>query len=128
MSDYSSKSTPYDLEERTYEFALHVRQLLKQRAWQRVSWTDVTQLLRSSGSVASNYGEAQEAVSGGDFIHRIRICRKETCESALWMRLLGDTNDLNRSELTEMDRLIEETVELTRIFTSIIKKRERAID
>ena len=126
MSDHSNESKPYDLEERTYEFALHVRQLLKQRAWHRVSWTDVTQLLRSSGSVAANYVEAQEAVSGDDFIHRIRICRKENRESALWMRLLNDTNDLNRSETTEMDRLLEETVELTRIFTSIIKKREQA--
>jgi len=125
MSDHSNESKPYDLEERTYEFALHVRLLLKQRAWHRVSWTDVTQLLRSAGSVAANYVEAQEAVSGDDFIHRIRICRKENRESALWMRLLNDTNELNRAETSAIEELIEETVELTRIFTSIIKKREK---
>ena len=125
MNDHTNESKPFDLEERTYEFALQVRQVLKQRAWHRVSWTDVTQLLRSSGSVASNYVEAQEAVSGGDFIHRIRICRKENRESALWMRLLNDTNELNRAETSAIEELIEETVELTRIFTSIIKKREK---
>lgn len=126
MNDHTNESKPFDLEERTYEFALQVRQVLKQRAWHRVSWTDVTQLLRSSGSVAANYVESQEAVSSEDFIHRVRICRKETRESALWMRLLVDTNDLNRTETDWIDTLLKETAELTRIFTSIIKKRERA--
>ena len=109
-------------------FALNTRQGLQQRAWHRVSWTDVTQLLRSSGSVAANYIEAQEAVSGEDFIHRVRICRKEVRESALWMRPLNDTNNLSRPEVAEMDRLLTETAELTRIFTSIIKKREQAAE
>ena len=126
MNNHTDDHKPYDLEERTYEFALNLRLFLKERVWHRVSWTDVTQLLRSSGSVASNYVEAQEAVSSGDFIHRVRICRKETCESALWMRLLNDTNDLNQPETDKIDQLLAETVELTRIFTSIIKKREQA--
>ena len=115
---------PLDLEERTYECALMTRRYLQQRNWRPIAWDDVRQLLRSSGSVAANYVESQEAVSDGDFTHRIRICRKETRESALWLRLLADTNDLVGSELEAHDLLLNETVELTRIFTAIIRKRE----
>jgi four helix bundle protein len=118
-----SKKPPFELEERTYEFALRVRLFLKQRAWHRVSWSDVAQLLRSSGSVSANYVESQEAVSEDDFTYRIRICRKETRESGIWLRLLGDTNEFNRDELQEHENLLKETTELARIFTAILRKR-----
>jgi four helix bundle protein len=115
---------PYDLEERTYEFALGVRLFLKQRNWHQVNWSDVNQLLRSSGSVAANYIESQEALGGDDFIYRIRLCRKETRESSLWLRLLEDTTDLSDDQTSTLHALLSETKELSRIFTPIIKKRE----
>lgn len=127
MKQPTDHKPPYDLEERTYEFALRTRLVLKQRDWDPTSWSDVNQLLRSSGSVAANYIEAQEAVSDNDFTHRIRICRKESRESALWLRLLDDTPPLTDSEASEVQRLLAETVELARIFTSIIRKRETTL-
>jgi four helix bundle protein len=114
---------PFDLEERTYEFARRVRLHLKERDWHRVGWTDVGQLLRSSGSVAANYVESQEAVSDDDFTYRIRLCRKEVRESGLWLRLLHDTNDLSDPQRTEHATLLSEVGELTRIFTAILRKR-----
>lgn len=117
-------NSPYDLEDRTYDFALRVRLWLKERDWPPVSWTDVNQLLRSSGSIAANYIEAQEAVSSDDFVHRLRISRKETKESRLWLRLIADTNELSEAQQEEHDLLLRETLELTRILTSIIKKKE----
>ncbi len=117
------KRPPFELEERTYEFALRVRLFLKERAWHRVSWSDVSQLLRSSGSVPANYVESQEAVSDDDFTYRIRLCRKEIRESSIWLRLLHDTTELNREELSEHAKLLAETSELTRIFTAILRKR-----
>lgn len=127
MKQPTDHKPPYDLEERIYEFALRTRLVLKQRDWDPTSWSDVNQLLRSSGSVAANYIEAQEAVSDNDFTHRIRICRKESRESALWLRLLDDTTPLTDSEASEVQRLLAETVELARIFTSIIRKRETTL-
>ena len=44
----------YDLEERTFQFALAVRSCIAGSKWTRVQWTDVDQLLRSSGSIAAN--------------------------------------------------------------------------
>ena len=117
---------PFDLEERTYEFALRVRLFLRERQWLPIGWTDVKQLLRSSGSVAANYVESQEAISDGDFVYRVRICRKETRESMLWLRLLDDTHTLDDSGSEEYEALQKEADELVRIFTSIILKKERA--
>ena len=120
------KTRPFDLEERTYEFALRARLFLKDRNWHRVNWSDATQLIRSSGSVAANYVESQEAVSDDDFTCRIRLCREETRESCLWLRLLHDTTELNSGELGEHVSLVGDTGELTRIFTSILRKRSPA--
>lgn len=119
----NEKTPPFDLEERTYQLALRVRLFLKGRDWHRVNWSDVTQLLRSSGSVAANYVESQEAVSDDDFTYRIRLCRKETRESSLWLRLLNDTNELRLADASEYSALLGETGELARIFTSILRKR-----
>ena len=120
----TNRKKPFDLEERTYEFSLGVRLFLKQRNWHQVNWCDVNQLLRSSGSVAANYIESQEALGGNDFIYRIRLCRKESRESSLWLRLLEDTTDLSTDQTTTLQALLSETNELVRIFTTIIKKRE----
>lgn len=43
--------------------------------------------IRSTGSVGANYIEADEALSKKDFVHRIKICRKEAKESIYWLRL-----------------------------------------
>jgi len=45
------------------------------------------QLIRSSGSQAANYIEANESLGRKDFMMKIRICRKEAKESRLWLKL-----------------------------------------
>ncbi|UCG09465.1 MAG: four helix bundle protein [Desulfobacterales bacterium] len=41
---------------------------------------DGKQLIKASGSVGSNYIEANESLSKKDFKFRIKICRKESTE------------------------------------------------
>jgi len=80
-------SKRYDLEERTFKFAQRCRDFTKglPRTISNIEY--VRQLIRSSGSQAANYIEANEALSKKDFVHRIKICRKEAKESRLWLRL-----------------------------------------
>lgn len=80
------------------------------------------QLIRSSGSQAANYIEANEAESKKDFVHRIRICRKESKESGLWLRLSETGND--GELIKEQKNLIQEAVELRKIFSSILDKSQ----
>jgi len=97
MTEQNNK--PYDLEERTYQFALSVRLFLKQHKWDPVSWSDVSQVLRSSGSVAANFVEANESISLDDKLYRLRLCRKEAKESNLWLRLIEETNAPDKRQL-----------------------------
>ena len=117
MSDREEK---FDLEERTYRFALSVRKMIRGHAWGKEQRTDIEQLLRSSGSVAANYVEANNAISSPDFAHRLRISKKEAGESRLWLRLLGDTSDDDRKN--HLRDLYREADALVRIFASILHK------
>lgn len=77
-----------DLEDRTFRFAESVRIFVKQLPRTIGNVEDVRQLVRSSGSVAANWIEADEALSKKDFLMRAKICRKEAKESRLFLRLL----------------------------------------
>lgn len=83
---------------------------------------DVKQLVRASGSVAANYIEANEAISGKDFILRLKYCRKEAKESRLFLSLVDVKNAAPLE--SERDSLVQEANELKLIFASIIRKHE----
>ena len=86
---------------------------------------DSKQLVRASGSVAANYLEAQEGLSRKDFFYRIKVCRKESRESNLWLRLLDTGNDVEIE--SERIWLANEADELKRIFSSIAGKEENEV-
>jgi four helix bundle protein len=112
----------YDLEERTFQFAkntaLYIKQL--QRNISNIEYGE--QVVGSSGSVGSNYIEANEALSKKDFMMRIKICRKEAKESAYWLRLILETNEEKYRQGGQ--RLLNEALELKKIFSSILIKSE----
>ena len=80
---------------------------------------DEKQLVRASGSVGANYIEANEALSKKDFLMRVKISRKEAKESAYWLRLIDETNDLKNNDV---GKLIQEATELKKILSAIIEK------
>lgn len=80
---------------------------------------DGKQLVRASGSVGANYIEANEALSKKDFLMRVKISRKEAKESAYWLRLIDETNDLKNNDV---GKLIQEATELKKILSAIIEK------
>lgn len=121
--DYGSpapRRPVYDLEERTESFARTVRSFIKLLPKTAANQEDMRQLIRSSGSVAANYIEANESVSRKDFLLRIKIARKEAKESRLWLRLL----DVGQNDMTEKQRLVlvQEATELMNILSAIYRK------
>lgn len=114
-------NTPeYDLEERTFQFALAVRNCISCNRWGRAQWTDIDQVLRSSGSVGSNYTEANNSVSKADFIFRIKLSKKESRETMFWLRLLGESTQ-NETTKNTLRSLYKEADELTRILATILR-------
>ena len=106
-----------DLEDRTLDFAKRIRRYVKNLPKSMINFEVGKQLFRSAGSVGANYIEANEALSKKDFVMRVKICRKEAKESRYWLRL----SETNREE-EEKNSLIGETIELTKIFGSILEK------
>lgn len=110
----------YDLEARTQEFARKCRVFVRALLKDIPNREDGKQLIRSSGSVAANYIEANEALSKKDFLFRLKVSRKEVKESRLWLNLI--LADLSEADLQKL--LVQESEELLRIFSTIIKKSE----
>ena len=119
----SGENRPYDLEERTFVFAKDVRRFVKSLERTLGNVEDARQVIRSSGSVAANYIEANEALSKKDFQMRIEICRKEAKESRLWLRLIDTENGKPGAE-SERTRLEGESQELMNIVGAIFRKSE----
>lgn len=113
-------SKPYDLEERTAQFAENCRDFVKKLPKIISNFEYGKQLIRSSGSQAANYIEANESLGRKDFSMRLKISRKETKETCLWLRLC-DSND-NQDLEKEKRLLIDEALQLRKIFTSILEK------
>ena len=108
----------YDLEERTFNFAKRVIEFINKLQKTLANIEVSKQLVRSAGSVGANYIEANESFSKKDFVMRVKICRKEAKESCYWLKLVNCNNDLH----DEQTCLIQESVELTRIFGAILEK------
>ena len=51
---------------------------------------------------------------------RIKISRKEAKESAYWLKLIDETNDLENADTAQ--NLIQEATELTKILSAILEK------
>jgi four helix bundle protein len=114
-----TNNKPYDLSERTLKFAKDIFTFVNICPKTMINSEVIKQLIRSSGSVGANYIEAQEALSKKDFSMRVKICRKEAKESQYWLKLL-EIKD--KAIETQRQSFISETMELLRIFTSIIEK------
>lgn len=108
----------YNLEGRTFNFALRVRKFIRKIKKDIANIEDAKQLARSSGSVGANYIEANESLSKKDFIHRVKISRKEAKESRYWLNLLEVQDEME----TEKIYLVNEVTELMKIFGAIIEK------
>lgn len=113
-------NSTFDLENRTLLFAKAIRSYCKMVTHHTANIQDIKQIVRSSGSVAANYIEANESLSKNDFIYRIKICRKEAKETKLWLNLI-DIEDKPNLE-AQRNSLSDEATQLMLIFNAIVKK------
>src|SRR6266480_3361029 len=120
---HNENSKPYDLEERTFEFAKASRAFVKKLPRTIANIEDARQFIRASGSIGANYIEANESIGKKDFIMKIKTCRREAKESGYWLRLLDCDGELETSRA----KLLAEARELTNIFGAIVRKSEERI-
>lgn len=110
---------PNQLEERLIEFAIGIILLCKSMDKSFAAEHLAKQLIRSSTSVALNYGEARSGESPRDFLHKMKISLKELRESYVNLKIQKGANLIN--DHNELGRLIDENNQLIAIFVSSIK-------
>ena len=114
------KTKKYDLEDRTFTFAQRVMKYVNELP-KTISNLEIgKQLVRSAGSIGSNYIEANESLGKKDFAMKIKISRKESKESRYWLRLSNPKVENS----AEQGLLIQESTELMNIFGAILRKVE----
>ena len=118
MADQNKK---YDLEERTALFAERVRDFCLKLPKNVANAEYISQLIRAGSSPGANYIEANESIGDKDFKMKIKTCRRESKESAYWLRLT--ITDGSKEAENEKVYLRQEAKEFILIFTAILKKR-----
>ena len=109
----------YSLEDRLIDYAvlsLEIAKLLPNTFEGRHLGS---QLIRSGSSPALNYGEAQGAESGKDFLHKIRVILKELRESLICLKIIEKRSLIN--DITILEKAIGESNELISIFVKTAK-------
>ena len=119
LSESQETYRTYDLEERTTRFAEAIIDFLKPISEGPKTNRLIDQLLGSSSSTAANYCEADDSMTIKEFRHRIGICRKESRESKLHLRLLSRAHEPCRPRARA---LWQEARELNLIFSSILRR------
>lgn len=113
------KNKIYDLEERTLKFGKNITELCRNLPKNGVNYELVSQVVRSGTSIGANYIEANESLSKKDFVHRIKISRKEAKETIYWLEIILSGN----SELeNKINPLLKESIELKKILSAILEK------
>ncbi len=108
-----------DLLERTALFAEAIVRFAKKVPQGPVTNRLISQVVGAGSSVAANYCEADDSVSGKDYRKSIGTCRKESKETMLFLRLIAVACDQLAPEARKLWR---EAKELNLIFGSIWRK------
>lgn len=126
MNEQPTRRT-FDLEERLLEFSARIVRLTQQLPRTEAARHVGVQVLRSGTSPYANHGEAEDAESADDFVHKLKVCLKELRETWRWLRLIKRVPLVSKPDL--LDPLIDETDQLIRIFRqSVITARQRALE
>lgn len=104
--------------DKSYQFAIEIIELYKKLKFDNKEYILSSQLLRSGTSIGANMEEANGAQTRKDFFSKVTIAYKEARETHYWLRLLRDTNFIEK-EIAE--DLLNKAYELLKIIGSIQK-------
>jgi len=116
MGDTISK---WDLEDRLIDFAILIIDISESLPNTKAGNHLAGQIIRSGTSPALNYGEAQDAESNQDFIHKIKIILKELRETFVALKIIKKA-ELYKNE-DKLKITLKENDELIAIFVATVK-------
>jgi four helix bundle protein len=114
-----------NIKERTKSFSISIGQLVLLLPYSVVNKQYISQIVRSSASVAANYRAAARAKSYPDFINKLKICEEEADETQFWLELLLEFNPDFENKIKPLHK---ECDELISIIVASIKTARNKID
>lgn len=105
------------VKDKSFDFALNIITVYKQLKSEK-EYIIAQQLLKSGTSIGANIEEALAGYSLKDFTAKMSISLKEYHETSYWLRLIQASKI---SRINNMDKLIMDCKEMTKILFSIIK-------
>jgi four helix bundle protein len=107
----------YNIKHRAYLFAKSVVLFVSSLKYDKIYYSILDQLMRSSTSIGANLVEGRAGASKNDFVNFHAIALKSGNETKYWLCLVRDTMDVDKKKIVE---LINEADEITKIIASII--------
>jgi four helix bundle protein len=109
-----------ELENRFFLFAKAVRDFCRQIPHDTINTIYIRQLIRSGSSIPANYIEASDDLGNADEKMKIKIARRESKESILWLSLIltGENENLEKTRLV----LVDECKQIRKILSAILIK------
>lgn len=106
------------IQNKSYQFALRIIKLYKFLIEEKKEFVLSKQILRSGTSIGANIEEAIGGQSKADFIAKFQIALKESRETHYWIRLLIDSNYLDKKS---GQSILDDCEELLKLLSSILK-------
>jgi len=119
MSDQEIKTFNQELRERTFNLSVTIYNLVAGKKIPQTARSIISQLIRSSSSVAANYRSATRARSDAEFLAKICIVLEECDEMEHWIDFLISIHILSPEESRPIK---DEVNQLLRIFSTARKK------
>jgi len=106
------------VQEKSYSFALRIVKMYSWLCEEKKEFVLSKQLLRCGTSIGSNVEEAIGGVSDKDFSAKMGIAYKEARETHYWLRLLHDSEFINKAAF---ESILCDCEELLKLVGSICK-------
>jgi four helix bundle protein len=110
------------VKEKSYAFALRIIQMYQHLSFEKKEFVSSKQILRSGTSIGANIGEADVAISKAEFSAKISIAYKESHETCYGLRLLLDSNYIDKKSF---DSIFNNAEELCKLLYSILNSSGR---
>jgi len=109
------------IQAKSEDFALRICKLNNYLVQDKKEKVISKQILRSGTSIGANIAEGLFAESTDDFIHKLKISRKEASETKYWLKLLFRSGLISENQFQSINKDCEE---LLRILSKIILSTE----
>ena len=97
---------------KSYSFSIRIVSLYQYLIKEHKEYSLAKQILRSGTSIGANIEEATGGHSKREFLSKLSIAYREARETHYWLRILFDTDYLNRELFTSLFRDCEEILRI----------------